>query len=73
MRKKFMWNLEVYNGKSHVGFMIPNAALWQVFFEYYGFPCHSCISSSSISQGRYNRPESGLIFGGIGSAPAKNQ
>jgi hypothetical protein len=31
----------VFASGQHVGFVVDKAALGQVFFEYFGFPCHS--------------------------------
>jgi hypothetical protein len=51
-------------GSSHVGFVVDNVALGQVFSEYFGFPCQSLFhqflfspqSPLHIIRGWYNRP-----------------
>jgi hypothetical protein len=45
-----------------VGFVVDEAALGQVFLEYFGFPCqsfHQFFSIIIITQGWHNRPIGG--------------
>jgi hypothetical protein len=61
---------------SHVGSVVDIAAMGQVSFEHFGFPCHSFVpliapkSSPSIIQGCYNRLINGRSNSGLGSTQA---